>query len=61
MQSEKIRSVPMLAKVLAVLSCFFPFGLSAQQGECSKRACVAVVDIVSEQPCEYFEIGRAHV
>jgi curli biogenesis system outer membrane secretion channel CsgG len=32
----------------------FPVAVSGQQGECSKRACVAVVDIVSEQPCEYF-------
>lgn len=28
--------------------------LAQKAGACSKQACVAVVDIVSEQPCEYF-------
>ena len=54
MQREKKFIPSWIVQPLVALSVFFPFAVYAQQGECSKRACVAVVDIVSEQPCEYF-------
>lgn len=50
----KLRFTDLFGSSLVIYAALFPLAALGQQSECSKRACVAVVDIISEQPCEYF-------